>query len=125
VTYTTLIDAWGKQGDLGKATELLRTMREDDAKPNTVTYNTLIDAWGKHGDLDKVTELLRTMREDGLKPNIVTYTTYASSFDSRGRPKDSKRSRDSNLVEARAPKMTRAEGAANAASAASMVTVQS
>eukprot|EP00947_MAST-08B_sp_MAST-8B-sp1_P001990 g1990.t1 len=30
-TYTTLIDAWGKRGELGKATELLQTMREDGA----------------------------------------------------------------------------------------------
>ena len=64
-TYTSLIDACGKQRDLGRATELLDEMRAAHLQPDTITYTSVIDARGKEGDLDQASRVMDAMRALG------------------------------------------------------------
>ncbi|XP_047314669.1 pentatricopeptide repeat-containing protein At1g12775, mitochondrial-like [Impatiens glandulifera] len=73
-TYTTLIDGYITQGEMGKALQLLTSMIKDGIEPNIVTYGTLIHGYTTvRLKLDKALHLFRQMSSKGLKPNIQIY----------------------------------------------------
>lgn len=53
ITYSTVMDAYAKQGDIDGANKVFAMVKEDynsgniNSKPDIITYNTIIDAWSK------------------------------------------------------------------------------
>lgn len=72
-TYNTLIDTYGKAGQLKEASETFKKMLIEGILPTTVTFNSLIHMYGYHGRLDEVKLLITKMEEFNCKPDNRTY----------------------------------------------------
>ncbi|CAL5365089.1 unnamed protein product [Camellia sinensis] len=72
-TYNTLIDTFGKAGQLKEASETFARMLKDGIVPNTVTFNTMIHICGNRGQLEEVASLIRRMEELRCSPDTRTY----------------------------------------------------
>ncbi|KAE9589791.1 hypothetical protein Lal_00021673 [Lupinus albus] len=77
-TYNTLIDTYGKAGQLKEASETFHKMLQQGIKPTTVTFNTMIHICGNHGQLDEVSSLLKKMEELQCSPNTRTFNILIS-----------------------------------------------
>ena len=90
ITYTSVMDAYARQGDIDGARKVFNIMKEDyssgniDAKPDIRTYNILIDSWSKSGNEnapDEAEKILSEMHESYKKgeiigkPNQIIYST--------------------------------------------------
>lgn len=72
-TYNTLIDTYGKAGQLKEASKMFSLMLREGIAPTTVTFNTIIHICGNHGRLDEVTSLMQRMEELRCQPDTRTY----------------------------------------------------
>ena len=79
VSYTCLLNSYGRSRQPGKAKEVFLMMRKERRKPNVVTYNALIDAYGSNGFLAEAVEIFRQMEQDGIKPNVVSVCTLLAA----------------------------------------------
>ena len=61
VTFTTLINACGRSGQLERAFAVLEQMQMASLQPNVVTYTALIDACAKAGQLPRALDVFRSM----------------------------------------------------------------
>ncbi|PSR92906.1 Pentatricopeptide repeat-containing protein [Actinidia chinensis var. chinensis] len=77
-TYNTLIDTFGKAGQLKEASETFALMLKDGVVPNTVTFNTMIHICGNHGQLEEVASLMCKMEELRCSPDTRTYNILIS-----------------------------------------------
>ncbi|KAK1356397.1 Pentatricopeptide repeat-containing protein [Heracleum sosnowskyi] len=77
-TYNTLIDTYGKSGQLKEASETFAWMLREGIAPTTVTFNTMIHIFGNHGKLGEVTSLMQTMDQLGCLPDTRTYNILIS-----------------------------------------------
>ncbi|KAI4317928.1 hypothetical protein L6164_025754 [Bauhinia variegata] len=77
-TYNTLIDTYGKAGQLQEASETLARMIKEGIAPTTVTFNTIIHVYGNHGKLDEVSSLLQKMEALQCQPDTRTYNILIS-----------------------------------------------
>ena len=77
-TYNTLIDTYGKAGQLKEASETFVKMLEHGIAPTIVTFNTMIHICGNHGQLEEVSLLLQKMEELQCSPNTRTYNILVS-----------------------------------------------
>lgn len=77
-TYNTLIDTYGKAGQLKEASETFTRMLKQGIAPTTVTFNTMIHICGNHGQLEEVTSLLQKMEELRCPPDTRTYNILIS-----------------------------------------------
>ncbi|XP_057428359.1 pentatricopeptide repeat-containing protein At3g23020-like [Lotus japonicus] len=77
-TYNTLIDTYGKAGQLKEASETFVKMLEQGIPPTTVTFNTMMHICGNHGRLEEVSSLLRKMEELRCSPDTRTYNILIS-----------------------------------------------
>lgn len=94
VTYTVLLEAYCRIGDLTGAENILRQMislRDDDTRPDCVTYSALINGWAKiaarhpEAAYASVARLLEEMKRRGRKwpdtlPNARTYTSVLTAL---------------------------------------------
>ena len=65
ITYSAVINACTKSGDMEKTVKVLSKAEEASLKPNIITYNAVIDASAKSGDMEKYVELLsKALRPD-------------------------------------------------------------
>jgi pentatricopeptide repeat domain (PPR motif) len=72
--YTELIGGYAKDGQLNKAIEIFRGMKECGVNPNEYTYTCIIGALAKAKKTKQAKKLLLYMSQvDGIKPSIVTY----------------------------------------------------
>lgn len=74
ITYSTVIDALGRDGRFKEIKELLDEMISSGVQPNLVTYTTLVSAMARNGDLDGAAVVLREMEEAGFEPNVYTFS---------------------------------------------------
>ncbi|EPS66258.1 hypothetical protein M569_08518 [Genlisea aurea] len=74
-SYTTLIDAYGKDGNFVEAKKLFRDMAEAGEKPAAATFNALIDGYCKKGKIKEAHTLRSEMKGRGLIPDVFTYTS--------------------------------------------------
>lgn len=51
VTLTTLLDGWVREGQLGEAECVLKSMSDRSIPANRITYNTLLRGYAMAGDL--------------------------------------------------------------------------
>ncbi|XP_047168764.1 pentatricopeptide repeat-containing protein At3g23020-like [Vigna umbellata] len=79
-TYNTLIDTYGKAGQLKEASETLMEMLKRGVAPTTVTFNTMIHICGNHGQLEEVSLLVQKMEELRCSPNTRTYNILISLY---------------------------------------------
>lgn len=77
-TYNTLIDTYGKAGQLREASETFEMMLREEIVPTTVTFNTMIHICGNHGRLDEVASLMKKMEEVQCQPDTRTYNILIS-----------------------------------------------
>ncbi|KAG4910902.1 hypothetical protein JHK82_056910 [Glycine max] len=77
-TYNTLIDTYGKAGQLKEASQTFVEMLKQGVAPTTVTFNTMINICGNHGRLEEVSLLVRKMEELRCSPNTRTYNILIS-----------------------------------------------
>ncbi|KAE9464647.1 hypothetical protein C3L33_03446, partial [Rhododendron williamsianum] len=67
--YNSIIDTFGKYGDLGEALEVFEKMQEEGIKPDIMTWNLLIKWHCNSGYIDHALELFAKMQEQGLYPD--------------------------------------------------------
>lgn len=77
-TYNTLIDTYGKAGQLKEASKVFAQMLREGIAPTTVTFNTMIHICGNHGQLEEVTSLMLKMEELRCPPDTRTYNIIIS-----------------------------------------------
>ena len=76
-TYTSIINAHVRSGEIAAAEEYLARMRGAGLSPNVVTYTTLLKGFTQIGDLEKASGLLEQMEKDvpPVAPNVRTVNT--------------------------------------------------
>ncbi|KAK7391579.1 hypothetical protein VNO78_19996 [Psophocarpus tetragonolobus] len=79
-TYNTLIDTYGKAGQLKEASQTFMEMLKQGVAPTTVTFNTMIHICGNHGQLEEVSLLVQKMEELRCLPNTRTYNILISLY---------------------------------------------
>ncbi|CAL9082069.1 unnamed protein product [Musa acuminata var. zebrina] len=85
LSYTALINAYGRNGDHETALALLARMKDDRVAPTSLTYNTVINACARGGlPWDSLLGLFAEMRHDGIHPDLVTYNTLLAAAGARG-----------------------------------------
>ncbi|CAK9136670.1 unnamed protein product [Ilex paraguariensis] len=77
-TYNTLIDTYGKAGQLKEASETFARMLREGIVPTTVTFNTMIHICGNNGHLEEVASLVQKMEQLGCLPDTRTYNILIS-----------------------------------------------
>ncbi|KAL5542091.1 hypothetical protein UlMin_009801 [Ulmus minor] len=77
-TYNTLIDTYGKAGQLKEASEVFAKMLREGIAPTTVTFNTMIHICGNNGRLEEVVSLMEKMEELRCPPDTRTYNILIS-----------------------------------------------
>lgn len=78
-TYTALISAFGKAGQLDKAMETFQTMIRQGCERSVITYSALISACEKAGRWELALELFDQMQHEGCTPNTVTYNSLITA----------------------------------------------
>ncbi|KAF8691666.1 hypothetical protein HU200_040049 [Digitaria exilis] len=79
-TYNTLIDTYGKAGQLEKVSDTFNQMLRQGVAPSVVTFNTMIHVWGKHHRMEQVASLVRMMEEFQCFPDTRTYNILISLY---------------------------------------------
>lgn len=79
-TYNTLIDTYGKAGQLEKVSDVFSQMLREGVAPDILTFNTLIHVWGKHHRMEQVASLVRMMEEFQCLPDTRTYNILISLY---------------------------------------------
>ncbi|MCL7044671.1 hypothetical protein MKW94_006455 [Papaver nudicaule] len=77
-TFNTLIDTYGKAGNLQEASETFGRMLKEGIVPNTVTFNTMIHICGNNGHLGEVASLMQKMEQLRCPPDTRTYNILIS-----------------------------------------------
>ncbi|KAK1400562.1 hypothetical protein POM88_000167 [Heracleum sosnowskyi] len=69
-TFSILVDAYGKEGMVKDAEDVIEFMIRRGHYPNVVTYNSLMDEYCLRGQVDKALAVLETtMKTRGIVPN--------------------------------------------------------
>ncbi|ONK60598.1 uncharacterized protein A4U43_C08F20310 [Asparagus officinalis] len=79
-TYNTLIDTYGKAGELKQASDTFARMLREGIAPDVVTFNTMIHVCGNHGFLQEVGALMSLMEEIRCFPDTRTYNILISLY---------------------------------------------
>lgn len=77
-TYNTLIDTYGKAGQLEKASRTFAEMLREGIVPDIVTFNTMIHMYGNNGLLEEVPALMMIMDEYQCVADTRTYNILIS-----------------------------------------------
>ncbi|EEF45195.1 pentatricopeptide repeat-containing protein, putative [Ricinus communis] len=72
-TYNTMIDTYGKAGQIKEASDIFAEMLRKRILPTTVTFNTMIHICGNQGQLEEVALLMQKMEELRCPPDTRTY----------------------------------------------------
>merc|ERR1719359_1577172 len=83
-SFTTVINACSRVGDVKKAETWLMRMLESGVEPNTITFNAVIAACAKVGDGRRACNWLAKMKAAGILPNSFSYNSAAKPYVARG-----------------------------------------
>jgi len=73
ITYGAILKGYCQEGNLDKAYELLKSMRETtDFKPDEIMYNSLLDGCARQGLWDRARSVLDEMEAAGIRPSNFT-----------------------------------------------------
>ncbi|XP_074320979.1 pentatricopeptide repeat-containing protein At3g23020 [Silene latifolia] len=82
-TYNTLIDTYGKSGQLQEMADTFQKMLKNGVIPDTITFNTMIHIYGNMGMLEEVNSLVKKMEELKRAPDTRTYNILISLYAKR------------------------------------------
>lgn len=85
VTYSSMIDVYGKSGRFNDAVVLYEQLRGAGWKPDKVTFGTMIKIYGRAGNARQAVLVFQEMKEAGIKPDSVVYNTLISLLARLGR----------------------------------------
>merc|ERR1719262_1022234 len=90
-SYSAVISAFAKAGDVPKAEKWLLKMLDAGIRGDTISYTSMINACANTGDVQKAEEWLVKMLEDGVEPNVITFNAViaACAKKSQGRRAES------------------------------------
>jgi pentatricopeptide repeat protein len=80
VTYTSMIDAYTKDGDVAKAIKTFESMIGAKIDPTVFTYTSMINAYAKNGDMSKAKEMFDLMISAGISPDVVVYSSMIDGY---------------------------------------------
>jgi pentatricopeptide repeat protein len=83
-TYTALISAYGKAGQLDKALDTFQAMIYHGCERSVITYSSLISACEKAGKWELALQLFEQMQREGCAPNTVTYNSLITACQQGG-----------------------------------------
>merc|ERR1719446_74511 len=83
-SFSAVINACAKAGDILAATRWLDKMDEVGIAADVVVYSTVLDACAKVGDAERSAQVFKQMRSNGIRPNVVSYASLARPFAHRG-----------------------------------------
>ncbi|KAG7014862.1 Pentatricopeptide repeat-containing protein, mitochondrial, partial [Cucurbita argyrosperma subsp. argyrosperma] len=83
--YNSIIDTFGKYGQLPEALEVFKKMQQDGVMPDITTWNSLIQRNCKSGNLATALELFTDMQEQGMHPDPKIFITLISSLGEQGK----------------------------------------
>jgi len=86
--YTALLNGYARSGEISRAMEVLKSMQEVGADPNTVTYTCLIAGLARAARTDEAFGILRRMEAKGLPVSAVTYNSFLSGLIAAGAEDD-------------------------------------
>ncbi|CAI5971836.1 unnamed protein product [Closterium sp. NIES-65] len=79
-SYTALIAAYGKGGQVEEVRETYQTMLEQGCFPNLFTFNILLDIYGKNKLFADVAWVMDELATSGIKPDVVTWNTLIRCY---------------------------------------------
>ncbi|KAI7994881.1 hypothetical protein LOK49_LG11G00063 [Camellia lanceoleosa] len=82
--YNSIIDTFGKYGELGEALEVFEKMQQEGITPDITTWNSLIKWHCKFGDVANALELFAKMLEQGVYPDPKIFITIISRLGEQG-----------------------------------------
>ncbi|XP_065633886.1 pentatricopeptide repeat-containing protein At4g16390, chloroplastic isoform X2 [Quercus suber] len=86
VTYSAMIDAYGRAGNVNMALSLYDRARSQKWRIDPVTFSTLIKIYGSSGNFDGCLNVYEEMKALGVKPNLVIYNTLIDAMGRAKRP---------------------------------------
>ncbi|KAI9122941.1 hypothetical protein K1719_005830 [Acacia pycnantha] len=84
VTYTALVSALGKLGDVKNATGYLAKMLKDGQEPNKVTYTAITAAYCMKGKLEEALTVFKNINALGIEADEFMFATLINGFSQRG-----------------------------------------
>ena len=85
VTYSIMIDVYGKMGKYDEAVALYERLRKAGWKPDKVTYGTMVRLFGRAGYIKAAVSTFQEMKESGVQPDSVVYNILISILGRSGR----------------------------------------
>lgn len=74
ITFNTMLNIYGKNGELKDCQALLEEMRNKQVLPNTSIYNTVLMTAVKKGTLNDCMAIWKEMQQESVPRNVATYT---------------------------------------------------
>lgn len=101
VSYTLLINAYGKARREEEALAVFEEMLDAGVRPTHKAYNILLDAFAISGMAEEARTVFKSMRRDRITPDLCSYATmlsaYVNASDMEGAEKFFRRIKDDGL----------------------------
>lgn len=85
VTYSTMLDVYGKMGKCDEAVALYDNLRKSGWKPDKVTYGTMVRLFGRAGYMKAAVSTFQEMKDSGVQPDSIIYNILISCLGRAGR----------------------------------------
>ncbi|KAI5080022.1 hypothetical protein GOP47_0005501 [Adiantum capillus-veneris] len=85
VTYTILVDVYGRSGRFQDAFECLEIMRTEAPEPEPAVYCALANALARLGLCEQAVGVFKKMEADGIKANLLMLNSVLNAFSVAGK----------------------------------------
>lgn len=83
-TYSLLLSAYAKTGNLEKAQTYWQRMLSAGVAPSAVTYNSMLQLHARIGNFEAAEEWMQTMQDRGVTPTIYSYSSLMGVYAEAG-----------------------------------------
>ena len=83
-SYTSVIDAFAKAGELERALRILEDMRHARVRPSLATLNALVSACRSGGQWQRALAIVEEMRRSGIEPDDQSLTLIVAACEAQG-----------------------------------------
>lgn len=84
ISFSTLINAYGKRQDFAKMEETLWEMQNAGLGGSLEAFNSMLDSYGKASQLEKLEDVLDRMAKAGYKKDLSTYNILINVYGRKG-----------------------------------------
>jgi pentatricopeptide repeat protein len=84
VTYSTMLDVYGRMGKYDEAIALYKNLRKAAWKPDKVTYGTMVRLFGRAGYLRAALTTFQEMKASGVQADSIVYNILISCLGRAG-----------------------------------------